>query len=70
MNRRPIRLTMKAMTPLAPAIGVERRLQGAVGHVGWQRPNQPGALETLQRLPNGRGRDAEPPRDLAGRNTS
>jgi len=38
--------------------------------IGRQGPTQPGALETLQRLPHGRGRDAKPPRDLAGRNTS
>ena len=69
MDRRPIRLGVAAMAPFAPAIGVKRRLQVAVAHPFRQRPTQPGALETLQRLPNRRRRNAKTPRDLARRNT-
>ena len=38
MNRRPIRLAMKAVAPLASAIGVERRLQSLALGSGQTRP--------------------------------
>ena len=68
MDRRPIRLGVAAMAPFAPAIGVKRRLQFAVAHPLRQRPSQPGALQTPQRLAHRRGGEAQPTRDLARRN--
>jgi hypothetical protein len=67
VDRRPIRLTMKPMATLAAVIDVERCLQLFVAHPFRQGPAQPGAVETTQRLPYGRGRTAKAPRDLAYR---
>jgi hypothetical protein len=65
VDRRPIRLTMKPVATLATVIDVERCLQLFVTHPFRQGPTQPGAVETPQHLPYGRGRTAKAPRDLA-----
>ena len=69
MDRRPIRLRQAAMAAFAAPIGVKRRLQIAVAQPFRQRPSEPRALDALQRLPHGRGRDAKAPRDLPRRDS-
>ena len=65
MNRRPIRFGVPTMAPFTPSIGVKRLLQRGIHHAVRQGPTQSRALEALQGLPHGRGRQAKTPRDIA-----
>jgi hypothetical protein len=70
VDRGPIRLSVAAMSPFAPAVGVKRRLQVGIAHSFRQRPDKAGTFQPNQRLPNRRRREPETPRDLACRDTS
>ncbi len=67
MLRRPIRLRVEAMSPLASSVRVKRRLQFSVADAFPKRPGKPGARQPAQCLPDRGRREAETPGDLACR---
>ena len=64
VNRRPIGLGATAVTLLLASPGKELRFQRRVGHLGRQRPAEPGDGEPLQRQPDRRRRHADTASDL------